>query len=387
MPAPYNYNTNPSQPFTSFVSGLESAQNYGMNAQSLAMNNQKMQAVRYAAERQARMQADFAALADTDFTSEDVTRYMARYPEISDKILSLYKASSTNEKDEDIRQTIPIASALINDRPDVAKHEANKIMQAMLNSGDEKGAKLMESIIKTIDTSPKSVLTSQLMYLKALGVDIDKLINKGGTNFKELEFRLKLADKKFDKEKILRGEYTKNTEDFYKIRDSYRALKATQPGRVGDLAMIFNFMKMLDPRSVVKSDEQASVKNAANVPERIRNLWNALLTGSGQVGPEQRRAILAQAKALMDSAKTKEQSQRQGLTRIAIDNGLDPKNLFIEEIKSKKEENKDRVRKLIESIGPLQGEENSENIVESEPMSAYEKSIRRDELKSKYKAN
>ena len=54
---------------------------------------------------------------------------------------------------------------------------------------------------------------------------------------------------------------------------------ANDVSAAGDLSLIFNFMKILDPGSIVREGEFATAQNAAGVPARIRNWWNNLLQG------------------------------------------------------------------------------------------------------------
>ena len=79
----------------------------------------------------------------------------------------------------------------------------------------------------------------------------------------------------------LRGEFIKGSGDFIKIRDSYNRISvgAQDPSAAGDVALIFNYMKMLDPGSVVRESEYATAANAAGVPEKTRALWNRVVTG------------------------------------------------------------------------------------------------------------
>ena len=78
-----------------------------------------------------------------------------------------------------------------------------------------------------------------------------------------------------------RKEFNALSVDFRKIRDSFERIKAAanDPSAAGDLAIIFNFMKILDPGSVVRESEFATAENAAGVPDKIRNMWNRALTG------------------------------------------------------------------------------------------------------------
>ena len=72
-------------------------------------------------------------------------------------------------------------------------------------------------------------------------------------------------------------------------RDAFGRIQASasDPSPAGDLALIFNFMKVLDPGSTVREGEFATAQNSAGVPERIRNTANRVLRGE-RLGTAQR---------------------------------------------------------------------------------------------------
>jgi hypothetical protein len=55
---------------------------------------------------------------------------------------------------------------------------------------------------------------------------------------------------------------------------------AADPSPAGDLALIFNYMKMLDPGSVVREGEFATAQNAGGVDERTRSFYNRVVEGT-----------------------------------------------------------------------------------------------------------
>lgn len=75
-----------------------------------------------------------------------------------------------------------------------------------------------------------------------------------------------------------------------------------KPSAQNDIAMIFSYMKMLDPNSVVREGEFATAQNAAGIPDRLRNLYNKAQDGT-RLNPEQRRAILSSANDVKTSAR------------------------------------------------------------------------------------
>lgn len=69
---------------------------------------------------------------------------------------------------------------------------------------------------------------------------------------------------------------------------------ATNKSGPGDIAILFNYMKMLDPTSVVRESEYATAANAGGIPETVRSAYNRLLDGQ-KLSPEMRTQILTAA--------------------------------------------------------------------------------------------
>lgn len=97
----------------------------------------------------------------------------------------------------------------------------------------------------------------------------------------------------------LRDEYNAASKNFVAIGDAFTNLQgaARDPTAAGDLSLIFQYMKMLDPGSVVREQEFANAQNAAGVPDRIRNAYNKLLKGE-RLNPAQRADFVGQAEKL-----------------------------------------------------------------------------------------
>ena len=72
-----------------------------------------------------------------------------------------------------------------------------------------------------------------------------------------------------------------------------------QPGP-SDISLIFSFMKILDPGSVVRTEEFATAENAGGVPETVRNAYNKLLSG-GRLTPELKREFASTAASVYNS--------------------------------------------------------------------------------------
>ncbi len=133
--------------------------------------------------------------------------------------------------------------------------------------------------------------------------------------------------KKFDFETKLRKEYTSQIGPVVDTQQAYQRVKASQDNAVGDLSLIFGYMKMLDPGSVVREGEFATAQNAAGVPERVLNAYNRALTGE-RLGVNQRKQFISQAKDLNDVAERRAKEVRESLMPAISAYKLDKNNIF-----------------------------------------------------------
>jgi hypothetical protein len=111
----------------------------------------------------------------------------------------------------------------------------------------------------------------------------------------------------------LRKEYDSNAivKQTTALAQSYQTILSASkdPSAAGDLALIFNYMKMLDPGSSVREGEFANAQNAAGIPERIRAQFNNVKKGERLT--EQTRADF------IDRATKIARGQRQMLQGVA----------------------------------------------------------------------
>jgi hypothetical protein len=105
----------------------------------------------------------------------------------------------------------------------------------------------------------------------------------------------------------LRKEFNALTpvKDFSLQSSAYGRLlaSANDPSPAGDLALIFNYMKVLDPGSTVREGEAASVRNAGNIPQRVLAQYNNLITGTGSLDEAQRADFVSRSGKLYKSAE------------------------------------------------------------------------------------
>lgn len=135
------------------------------------------------------------------------------------------------------------------------------------------------------------------------------------------------ADKRPDAEAKFRKEYSDQTKGYQEVKSAYGRVLASDQTAAGDIALIFNYMKMLDPGSVVREGEFATAQNAGGVDAKVYNLYNQLMTGE-RLKPEQRKMFTKQAENLYTQAGKQEAVVRQGIERIAKGYGLKTENIF-----------------------------------------------------------
>lgn len=91
-----------------------------------------------------------------------------------------------------------------------------------------------------------------------------------------------------------------NIKPFIKVRDSFNIIDriARNATAASDMSMIFAYMKLLDPDSVVRESEYANAANARGVDDSIRVLWNGLRDGQ-RLSPAQRENFRREAMSIM----------------------------------------------------------------------------------------
>jgi hypothetical protein len=102
-------------------------------------------------------------------------------------------------------------------------------------------------------------------------------------------------DPTFGREKDLRQEYenTPIVKNYQIVRDNYERIRqgARYGTGAGDLAIVFGYMKMLDPTSVVREGEQARRRMYPACRRKILNLYNSVVAGA-KLPPEARTELL-----------------------------------------------------------------------------------------------
>lgn len=164
-------------------------------------------------------------------------------------------------------------------------------------------------------------------------------------------------------------QYTESRQQFDQIRTLVN--RAAKEGRdmkgAGDIAIIFGFMKALDPQSVVREGEFATAQNAGGVTERFREVYNKIV-GGAVLSQELRDSFIEAARDAVDGKKPQALETIESYTKDAagllrrvpevrsyFDNVLGEINKPLVEIDSK---TKKKIPTVVpEDIGPFVNEE------------------------------
>jgi hypothetical protein len=118
-------------------------------------------------------------------------------------------------------------------------------------------------------------------------------------------------------EEGLRREYASQAKPYFEMRDAINRIEASTAGPAGDLSLIYNFMKMLDPGSVVREGEFALIGRSGGLPTQVQAYFNRL-AGNGQLTDEQRNQIRTESRGLLAAQQAQYgriQEQYRGIAR------------------------------------------------------------------------
>jgi len=116
---------------------------------------------------------------------------------------------------------------------------------------------------------------------------------------------------------------------FAGVTEAYSRIVASaqDPSAAGDLALIFNYMKVLDPGSTVREGEFATAQNAGGVDARVRSLFNSVVDGT-RLTAGQRADFLDRSNRLYKSQESLVLPLYEYYGNIATSRGFDPERVL-----------------------------------------------------------
>lgn len=342
---------------------------------------QQQEAIKQAQHQQEIMSQLMQKIQSKTVKPSDYEAATIALPGMREQMKQAFEMHSADTKQAITSEMSQVYSALASNRPDLAKRVLQQRVDAMNNSGaPAEEIQQVQAMLDNIDQNPDFVRLNTGMMLGAIGAKdafagteeqrkaemqpgaLEKQkgeilqqaaqlgLTKAQTNetmvraknlgiegkkaILELEAMKRsggtpmIAPKdRIDAEQKLRKEYNDQTANFQQVRESFGRVKSSDANAAGDIALIFNYMKMLDPGSVVREGEFATAQNAAGVDTRVVNMYNKLLKGE-RLSPEQRSQFTGQAEKMYKSAQQREEEVRKGMSGIVKRYGLDENNIF-----------------------------------------------------------
>ena len=135
----------------------------------------------------------------------------------------------------------------------------------------------------------------------------------------------------------IRKEFNSLTSDYRSVGDAFARIKASyeNPSPAGDLSMVFNYMKALDPGSVVRESEFANAENARawfdekGVPTGVKLAYEKAVNG-GRLTDEQRKDFYNMAVNLFRAQQNQYRQAYNFYLGIVERNGWDPRDVLLD---------------------------------------------------------
>jgi len=143
----------------------------------------------------------------------------------------------------------------------------------------------------------------------------------------------------------LRKEFTAVTKDFRTIGSAFEKILsgAENPSAASDLSLIFNFMKMLDPGSVVRESEFKNAESSGSFSEGVQNTLSKFWDGERLTTT--RADFLGQAMKIYESQLPQYKTVVSDFTGIADRNQVNSANVVLTQ-----GVNLDKAKKLLSSV-------------------------------------
>jgi hypothetical protein len=154
--------------------------------------------------------------------------------------------------------------------------------------------------------------------LRAREVDQSKESDKGGKA---------MSDRAAELRREILGQQT--YKDAQTVAAAYEKIKRTSETGAGDMALIFNYMKLLDPGSTVREGEYATAQNSGSVPQNVAQWWNRALKGE-KLPPEVRRNFRDEASRAMSVHAERFATSFAPYRRLAEKYGIDPEDVVLD---------------------------------------------------------
>lgn len=197
----------------------------------------------------------------------------------------------------------------------------------VISESNHDGNENFRRITTTMDALQKRGLVGFTGGLQQGAAQLKKTSTGTLSPEKKIDTELKLSDDFRAQAKP----YQTQVDAFSRIKNAVTSIdeknKRAEATAQGDLAIVYGFMKTLDPGSVVREGEFAIASNSGGVPDAVRNAYNGVLNGQ-RLTPEQRYQFIKQAEQQVDPAKETLLTLKKDYEKRAKNYGIDLENVI-----------------------------------------------------------
>lgn len=130
-------------------------------------------------------------------------------------------------------------------------------------------------------------------------------------------------------ENTLRDEFNNLTKDFRVVQDAHTKINSTADTGAGDMSLLYSYVKLLDPGSVVRESEFAAAAQSGSLGQRVQNAYERIATGQ-RLEPTLKKQFLDEADSLYKSQLNGANRLKAQYTDIAKRNNVNPQNVIVD---------------------------------------------------------
>jgi hypothetical protein len=127
----------------------------------------------------------------------------------------------------------------------------------------------------------------------------------------------------------LRDEFNALTKDFRAVQDAHTKITTTAPTGAGDMSLLYNYVKLLDPTSVVRESEFAAAAASGSFGERVQTAVNKVMTGQ-RLSADLRKDFITEANNLYKAQKVGADRIKDQYTNMAKRAKLNPEDVIVD---------------------------------------------------------
>ena len=160
--APIDYSIDVKSPFDSALSGFQTGISIGA-----AVNQQKQ--LELQRQQALQMQADLGELASNpNATAQDFARVTIKYPQLAEHFKNTWTMLNSDQQQSNLSNATQVYAALQAGKPEIATQLLRERAVAYTNAGDEKNARVNDTMAKLIEQSPETAKTSAGLFLSSI---------------------------------------------------------------------------------------------------------------------------------------------------------------------------------------------------------------------------